>query len=419
MAAKWAVDAVVTKHLNLRLLIHRCPIMKYLLPLLLFCLCLTANAQGVLLPNKTETEIDILSSYYNQDGSFSPVTGGIGTEELTDISNIVVVNVPLDSARSYGVLVGGDLYSSASTDNIDNNPSSASADDLRVYANGSYTQKDLQKGRIYSGRVGFSNEYDYVSVNGGLSLTQVFNGANSEITVGVQAFFDQWDIILPIELRTRNQMIFPDNDRRSFNGTLTFSQVLNRRAQFSLTADAIYMTGLLSTPFHRTFISEDEILRVAPEILPDERFKLPLSLRFNWFPGDRFIFRSYYRFYSDNWGITGHTASLEVPVKLSPVWTVYPYVRYHTQNASDYFAPFGEFSPFDTFRTSDYDLAALSSWKYGAGLRYAPINGLFDKIFLKRRLLLKYLQIRAAYYTRDPDLTAFITSLNLGFSLAK
>ena len=378
-------------------------------------------AQNGLLPNKTETEIDFLSSYYTQDGSFSPVTGGIGTEALTDISNMVVVNVPLDSARSYGVLVGGDLYSSASTDNIDNNPSSASAQDLRVYANGSYTQKDLDKGRIYTGRVGASSEYDYLSINGGVSFTQVFNGSNSEITVGAQAFFDTWDIILPIELRTRNQTIFPDDQRRSYNGSVTFSQVLNRRAQFSLTADAVFMQGLLSTPFHRTFIDVGGVVgtRVAPEILPDNRFKLPLSVRFNYFPGDRIVLRTYYRYYTDDWGITGHTASLEVPVKFGPVWTVYPYVRFHTQSASDFFAPFAAFTVADEFRTSDYDLAALNSWKYGAGLRYAPINGIFDGRVLRRHLLLKYLQLRAAYYTRDPDLTAFITSINLGFSLRK
>ena len=390
-------------------------IKKYALLWAVSALSVTASGQNGLLPNKTETEIDFLSSYYHQDGNFSPVTGGVGTEELTDISNIVVVNVPLDSARSYGVLVGGDLYSSASTDNIDNNPSSASAQDLRVYANASYTQKDLQRGRIVSGRVGASYEYDYRSFNAGLTYTQVFNGSNSEISFGVQAFLDRWDIILPIELRTRNQSIFPNDDRRSFNATLTFAQVLNRRAQFSLTADAIYMTGLLSTPFHRTFVTEDGVARVAPEILPDRRFKLPISVRFNWFPGDRVILRTYYRYYVDDWGITGHTASVELPVKLDPVWTLYPYFRYHTQNAADYFAPFAAFGPEAVFRTSDYDLAALESQKYGLGLRLAPINGLLDGRVFGRRLRMKYVQLRTAYYTREPDLRAFITSLNLGF----
>ena len=392
--------------------------MRFLLPCLFLCCHAAAAGQNALLPNQDEVAIDFLASYYTQDGSFSPVTGGRGTEALTDLSNIVVVNLPLDSARSVGITVGADLYSSASTDNIDNNPSSASAEDLRVYANGSYTRKDLERGRIYSARVGFSREYDYLSLNGGISFTQLFNGTNSEITVGAQAFFDSWEIILPVELRTRNQTIFPDNGRQSFNGSITFSQVLNRRAQFSLTADAVYMRGLLSTPFHRTFVDDPESgLRVAPELLPDGRFKLPISLRFNYFPGDRFVLRSYYRFYTDDWGIVGHTANLEVPIKFNPVFTAYPFVRFHTQSGSDYFAPFGAFTPRDEFRTSDYDLSALDSWKYGAGLRYAPINGLAKGRVLRKSWVLKYLQLRTAYYTRDPDLRAFVISINLGVSL--
>lgn len=38
-----------------------------------------------------KTEVDFLASYYSQDGNNAAVSGGIGTEELTDIvSNFVV-----------------------------------------------------------------------------------------------------------------------------------------------------------------------------------------------------------------------------------------------------------------------------------------------------------------------------------------
>ena len=32
------------------------------------------------------TEVDFLLSYYNQDGTHSPVSGGIGSEKLTDVA---------------------------------------------------------------------------------------------------------------------------------------------------------------------------------------------------------------------------------------------------------------------------------------------------------------------------------------------
>jgi len=36
-------------------------------------------------------EIDILASYYSQDGNNAAVTGGLGTEELTDITGTLVI----------------------------------------------------------------------------------------------------------------------------------------------------------------------------------------------------------------------------------------------------------------------------------------------------------------------------------------
>lgn len=38
-------------------------------------------------------EVNLVSSYYKQDGNNSAVTGGIGTEKLTDISNIINVKL--------------------------------------------------------------------------------------------------------------------------------------------------------------------------------------------------------------------------------------------------------------------------------------------------------------------------------------
>jgi hypothetical protein len=42
------------------------------------------------------TEVDVLLSYYNQDGVHSAVNGGIGSEKLSDIASNIVVAVPLN-----------------------------------------------------------------------------------------------------------------------------------------------------------------------------------------------------------------------------------------------------------------------------------------------------------------------------------
>ncbi|MFK7981354.1 MAG: DUF3570 domain-containing protein [Saprospiraceae bacterium] len=365
--------------------------------------------------NTDEIEANFLSSYYNQDGNNAAVTGGVGTEALTDAANIFVLNVPLDSTKSLSITAGADFYTSASTDNINSNVSSASAKDLRIYSNVGFNIKNLKKGETYGIKAGVSTEYDYQSVSGGLSYTKEFNEGNSEVSFTGQAFFDNWDLIFPSELR--REVSLPNSDRQSYNGQLVFSQVINKRVQMSISAEAILMKGLLSTPFHRVYFAEKTIADI--ERLPNSRLKIPVGLRLNYFATDNIILRSYYRFYSDDWGIQAHTASLDVPIKVNPTLTVMPFYRYHTQTAADYFAPFKAHSVNETLYTSDYDLSELSSHKIGLGVRIAPVYGLARAKFFKRGFQIKYLELRGAYYTRDTGLTGYSGSLNLGFSLNK
>ena len=363
---------------------------------------------------KKEVEASFLSSYYNQDGDNAAVTGGIGTEELTDFSNIITVNIPLDTVQALNLQVGADYYTSASTDNIDNNPSSASSEDIRAYTNIAYSRLDLKRGLNYSVRGGFSIEYDYVSINGGLGIGKEWNEGNTTLQFNVQAFFDTWDLIFPIELRIPPRPEVVTDQRRSFNGSLFFSQILNQRLSLGISAEITYMEGLLSTPFHRVYFTPDEL---DIERLPGERIKIPLSVRFNYFPFDNVILRSWYRFYTDDFGINAHTVELEVPVKIGTDFVVGPYYRYHTQTTSEYFAPFAAHTASEEFYTSDYDLSELSSHKVGLGLRYSPVFGIARSKMGQRVAMFKYIELRGAYYSRSTELTAMIVSLGLGMTL--
>ena len=64
------------------------------------------------------TEVDFLLSYYKQDGSKSAVSGGIGTEQLTDLASNIVVAMPLNDDDVLTVDLGISAYSSASSSNI-------------------------------------------------------------------------------------------------------------------------------------------------------------------------------------------------------------------------------------------------------------------------------------------------------------
>ena len=62
-----------------------------------------------------DIEVNFIASYYEQDGNHSPVTGGIGTESLTNMAPTLSIKVPLDSFRTLNVDGGVDFYSSASS----------------------------------------------------------------------------------------------------------------------------------------------------------------------------------------------------------------------------------------------------------------------------------------------------------------
>src|SRR5207342_2358392 len=94
--------------------------------------------------------------------------------------------------------------------------------------------------------------------------------------------------------------------------------------------DFVYQQGHLGLPFHRVYFDD---FTVHSEHLPSSRFKIPLGFRANYFLGDRIIFRTYYRYYHDDWGLNAHTAEIETPIKITPFFSISPFYRYYTQTA--------------------------------------------------------------------------------------
>jgi hypothetical protein len=367
-------------------------------------------------------EVNFVSSYYHQDGNNSAVTGGIGTENLTDFANTLdIVALKTDKHNrqySWALGIGIDHYTSASSDNIDPNTTSGpSMHDTRVYPSLSWSEKDT-KGNTFGLTGSFSSEFDYKSFGLGANYIKTSKDNNSEFSAHLQSYFDRWTVIYPFELRPPDggfsghggsrldPMPNTYKPRDSYSASLAWSQVMNKRLQIAILLDLIYQQGLLATDYQRVYFT-DNSERI--ENLPGNRFKLPVGLRANYFAGDRVILRAYYRYYQDDWGIKAHTASLEVPIKLSAFVSVSPFYRYYAQNAANYFAPFGAHRTSETFYTSDFDLSQFTSNFFGAGVRIAPENGVF-KIRHWTSLELRY-----GHYSRSTNLHSDILTLNATF----
>jgi hypothetical protein len=356
-------------------------------------------------------EINLVTSYYSQDGNNSAVTGGVGTEQLTDNSNLVELRFVKKGAYGRSQLlnfqVGVDAYSSASSDKIDPATiSSPSKSDRRIYPSVTYSLRN-DSTRQTIGFIGYySHEYDYTSFSPGINYSKFSKDKNREFSVRAQAFFDTWKIILPIELRHDPNVVIPDNKRNSFSTSFIYSSVINRRAQFSALLDLAYQNGLLSTPFHRVYFTNDE-LRV--EKLPSTRFKIPFGVRLNYFLGDRFVIRSFYRFYYDTWNMIANTVSIEAPIKITPFLSVGPVYRFYTQTAADYFAPYKQHLPTEEFYASDYDLSAFSSHLVGVNFRAVSASGIMG---IKKW---NSIDVRYSYYYRTTGLTAHTVALAFKF----
>jgi len=359
-------------------------------------------------------EVNLVSSYYKQDGENAPVTGGIGSQKLTDIANVLELKLTRYDKRfrkhSYSVEMGIDHYTSASSDKIDMKAnSSASYQDTRVYPTLSWTREDEKKGHTIGASVSSSAEYDYLSFGGNLSFAQKTRDRSGEFSAKIQAYIDQVKMIAPEELRgTADGTVKSEGSeaRNTFVASLSYSQIVNERLQLTVLADGIQQQGFLSLPFYRVYFNDGS---VHQEKLPDSRFKLPLGFRANYFLGDRFIFRTYYRFYTDNWGLQSHTASLEIPVKITPFLSVSPFYRYYNQTAVKYFSGYAKHTVADEYYTSNYDLSAFSSNFLGAGVRIAPPRGVLGIEYFKS------LELRYGHYVKSIPMNADIVSIHLQF----
>lgn len=434
--------------------------MKHILAILLVLPCTagwtqdTSDSDNVYKKRVLETtEVDILSSFYSQDGENAAVTAGTGSEELTDFTATYVISIPLSADNVLTVNAGISAYTSASSSNVDpfdkgtpdafQASSGASGADTWTSLSANYSHSSDDRNTILTANASVANEYDYFSLGAGGSVTKLFNQKNTELSLNANVFIDSWSTIAPVELRPfgegengLNNSLFTSNTitgnanynpifnklktrgRNTYAAGLGFSQILHKNIQGSLALDVIQQQGQLATPFQRvnfgdvadSFIGNFQ-LADANELLPGSRTKIALGGRLNWYLNEFLVLRTYYRYYTDNWGVDSHTASLELPIKVSRIFTVYPSFRYYNQTAADYFNPHEVALSTDEFYTSDYDLSKFSANQLGIGVSYTDV---FAKAHIGKWGM-KSLDVRFYQYDRNSKFSASIFTAGVKF----
>ncbi|MCB0664573.1 MAG: DUF3570 domain-containing protein [Saprospiraceae bacterium] len=183
------------------------------------------------------TEIDVLSSFYMQNGENAAVTGGIGNEKLTDFATNINVSIPLNADDVLTIDGTVSAYSSASSSNL--NPFSGASqsgersrgehdddDDERnrgsgsnvgspwvassgasrsdVWSNGSlgYQHTSDDRNTVYGANLSVSREFDYGSIGAGLAISHQFNEKNTELGMKANVYLDRWYPQYPTEIKT-------------------------------------------------------------------------------------------------------------------------------------------------------------------------------------------------------------------------
>ena len=389
-------------------------------------------------------EVNLISTYYNQNGDHSAVLGGRGSEQVDEFTSSIELKLSGYSNPNYIHTLTGELgfaqHTAASQAWVSSSGASRKAG-TRIYPSLHRSLKNVSLKTEYNTGISYSYEYNYrsLTLNGGFSKS---NNNNGEFQAKFTGSFDRV-VLIQAETMSKNDPILvnyafnntvpnldynspllvtaassgggttntnqEDDDnvasfpRTTLTASFSFNQVINSRSQVALLTDLSGQFGFLGLPFHRVFFSDAVNSKI--ENLPKQRLKLPLGIRYNYFMGDNIIFRMYYRYYMDTWGIKAHTASLEIPYKISPFFSVSPFYRFYTQTAANYFAPFAEHLTSDEYFTSNYVYSAFKSHFYGVGIKWNSTNS----------KLLKGLELRYGHYTQTTSLTSNVISLDLKF----
>ncbi len=392
-------------------------------------------------------EIDLVSSYYLQNGDHSAITGGIGTEHVIDFSNGLDLNLVWfgqgNNKNTLAAGLGYDYHTSASASYVALLGGSKQGG-TRIYPSLDWTLENAKTGSTFGLGAYYSGEYNYKSKGLDAHWSKKTNDKSGEFGVKLQGYFDKVTLIYPSEfvpipsvttippgttvittasgnreiVSTGGQVIsnsknsLPTSPRTTLSASFSYSQQINARLQIMFLGDVVSQNGYLGLPFHRVYFTpsnDTSLAKDAVEKLPSTRFKLPLGFRANYFLDDNIILRGYYRYYMDDWGIRSNTASIEVAYKVTPFFSISPFYRYYNQTAARYFAPYEQHSRSDEYYTSNYEYSKFRAGFYGINFRIAPPNGVFGWQGLHE------LEIRYGHYTETTDLVSDVISVSLGF----
>lgn len=206
----------------------------------------------------------------------------------------------------------------------------------------------------------YSNEIDFDAASVFFNLTQSFNNANTTFSLGGSYANEVWTPTINRELDR--------NDKVSYDISASLTQLLTPERYFQIRFSYINQNGFLASPYH--YLINDTFARY--DNYPEKRQSYAAA--FQWVEqfGEDFSAHGIYRFYSDSWEISSHTAEAKLYWEMFYNFTFGLRGRYYNQSKAGFTKKFYEYEKDDYYIVSDYRLSAFNSFTYGASIFYKP-----------------------------------------------
>jgi hypothetical protein len=209
-----------------------------------------------------------------------------------------------------------------------------------------------------------SSENDYEANTAAFSLSQDMFGDLTTVTLG---YSRGWDTV-----RRRGDPTFEQPlDRRSYSVGL--SQIITKNLILGAAFETITDEGFLNNPYRSVRYLDPTSgtgYSFQAEVYPRTHTSNAIAVNGRYYLPFRAAVNGEYRFYSDTWGITAHTADLGYTQPWKKKWIFDASVRYYTQKNADFYSDLFPRADAQNFLGRDKELATFQSYGLGISASY-------------------------------------------------
>jgi len=337
-----------------------------------------------------------LTSFYQEGHGYQSKAGtlaGPGSERALIVEPLMLVGIRQTKRIHHEIVIPIDIVSAASVNALDV-VSHASAVNEAIGIDLT-SRFDLSDDDQLTTNLAWHEEEPFGSGSFGLGYSRALADDNARLGLSGQATFDRFDYLQPNGERHGRR------NRTALNGNLNFSQLLSPTTIFDASYGLTFQRGTLETSYNSVPV-EGGTSRTG-ELFPHSRTRHAVQARVaQHLPDSHTSLRAGYRYYTDTFQLSAHTADFELHQYLLPRLIARGSFRYYTQTGVDFFTTaFPALESSRAPRSADSDLAAFQAQEYGLKLLWlASARGSLD--------------IGYFYYFRDNGLSANVFSFGYG-----